>query len=54
MGIKNVLAIALLKIAVNRTSPKALQERLREEWRAYLDALPDGLAKVSAAAGFLW
>jgi hypothetical protein len=54
MGIKNVLAIVLLKIAVNRTSPKALRERLREEWQAYLDAFPDGLPKLRAAAGFLW
>jgi hypothetical protein len=53
MGIKNVLAIELLKIAINRTSPKTLQERLREEWQAHLDALPDGLPKLRAAAGFL-
>jgi hypothetical protein len=54
MDIKNVLAITLLKVAVNRTSPKALRERLGEEWQAHLDALPDGLPKLSAAAGFFW
>jgi hypothetical protein len=43
----------LLKIAVNRTSPKALRERRQEEWQAWLGALPDGQPKLSAAAGFL-
>jgi hypothetical protein len=42
----------LLKIAINRMSPK-LQERMREEWQAHLNALPGGLSKLSAAAGFL-
>jgi hypothetical protein len=53
MGIKNVLANQLLQIAVNRTSPKALRERLQEEWQAHLGALPDRQPKLSAAAGFL-
>jgi hypothetical protein len=46
------LSDLLLKIAVNRMSPR-LQERMREEWRGHLDALPGGLSKLSAAAGFL-
>jgi hypothetical protein len=54
MGIINSLAILLLKIVVKRTSPKTLRERLREEWQAYLDAVPGGRPKLTAAAGFLW
>jgi hypothetical protein len=46
------LSDLLMKIAVDRMSPK-LQERMREEWQAHLDALPGGLSKLSAAAGFL-
>ena len=46
------LSNLLLKIAVNRMSLK-LRERMREEWQAHLDALPGGLSKLSAAAGFL-
>jgi hypothetical protein len=46
------LSDLLLKIAVNRMSPK-LQERMREEWQAHLDALPGGISKLSASAGFL-
>jgi hypothetical protein len=46
------LSDLLLKIAVDRMSPK-LQERMREEWQAHLDALPGGLSKLSASAGFL-
>jgi len=30
-----------------------LRERMREEWQAHLNALPGGLSKLSAAAGFL-
>jgi hypothetical protein len=46
------LSNLLLKIAVNRMSLK-LRERMREEWQAHLNALPGGLSKLSAAAGFL-
>jgi hypothetical protein len=46
------LSDLLLKIAVNRMSLK-LRERMREEWQAHLNALPGGLSKLSAAAGFL-
>ena len=45
------LSDLLLKIAVDRMSPK-LQERMREEWQAHLDALPGGISKLSASAGF--
>jgi hypothetical protein len=47
------LSDLLLKIAVNRMSHK-LQDRMREEWQAHLNALPGGLSKLSAAAGFLF
>src|SRR5207237_9699927 len=46
------LSDLLVKIAVNRMSPR-LRDRMREEWQAHLDALPGGLSKLSAAAGFL-
>jgi hypothetical protein len=46
------LSDLLLKIAVKRMSPR-LQDRMREEWQANLDALPGGLSKLSAAAGFV-
>jgi hypothetical protein len=46
------LSDLLLKIAVNRMSLK-LRDRMREEWQAHLNALPGGLSKLSAAAGFL-
>src|ERR1700730_12027350 len=46
------LSDLLLKIAVSRM-PLKLQDRMREEWQAHLNALPGGLSKLSAAAGFL-
>ena len=33
--------------------PPELQERMREEWRAHLAAIPGGLSKLTAASGFL-
>src|SRR5438270_12654672 len=42
----------LKELAVCRL-PSGIAERIAEEWQAHLDALPGGLSKLSAAAGFL-
>lgn len=43
----------LKELAVCRLPP-GIAERIAEEWQAHLDALPDGLSKLTAAAGFLF
>jgi hypothetical protein len=43
----------LMRLAVLRLAPGAMQERMCEEWAAHLQAIPPGLWRIATAAGFL-